>query len=298
MFRLLLNLTMLLIGLVLTKSWSIIEGTVGPILVGSAPVNGTNEVQTLTIDADGGTFKLKWRDRITAAITWSATNNTLIANIQAALTGVKAVQTLTFAGTISGGTFRLRYQNQETDAITWSSTNNTLVANIDAAIEALGNIGTAGVVTAVSTMTSGIGTITVTFAKRRVQPLFEITDVRLTGSGASVAVATTTAGVNGVLPDSAVTVAVGTMTAGVGTATITFDGADYGKQAQPTITVYNNSLTGTATLTVTETTPGVDATARGLLPGGHVIDTTGGVDYINTGTAQAPVYADVQADEA
>jgi hypothetical protein len=38
-----------------------------------------------------------------------------------------------------------------------------LVANIDSALEALGNIGTAGVGTAVGSMTAGVGTITVAF---------------------------------------------------------------------------------------------------------------------------------------
>lgn len=52
-----------------------------------APADGTNEVQTLTIGGspDGGTFKLKFDGQTTTAITWSATTNTLIANIQAAL---------------------------------------------------------------------------------------------------------------------------------------------------------------------------------------------------------------------
>jgi hypothetical protein len=62
-----------------------------------APVNGTNEVQTLTIGGtpDGGTFKLKYDGQITAAITWSATTGTLLANIQAAL---RALATIGSAG--------------------------------------------------------------------------------------------------------------------------------------------------------------------------------------------------------
>lgn len=73
-----------------------------------APGNGTNEVQTLTIGGTptGGTFKLAYEGQITAAITWSATNNTLLANIQAAL---RALATIGSAGvtctdsTLSGG---------------------------------------------------------------------------------------------------------------------------------------------------------------------------------------------------
>ncbi len=147
-----------------------------------APVAGTNEVQTLTIDAAGGTFKLKYDGFTTAAISWSATNN-------------------------------------------------TLVANIDAALEALPNIGTGGVVTAVGTMTAGVGTIT-----------------------------------------------------------ITFSGTNLAKRAVNTITVANNSLTGTATLSVAETTPGVDGTYRNAPKGAVLIDTTNGVHYINTGAAGAPTW--------
>lgn len=159
------------------------SGLNSPILNEGAPVNGTDEVQTLTIDATGGTFKLAFNGWTTAAIAWSAVNATLI-------------------------------------------------AAIDAALEALPNIGVGGVATAV-----------------------------------------------------------GTMTAGVGTATITFSGANVAKTAQPTITVSNNSLTGTATLSVAETTPGVTATARNAAVGGSLVDTTNRKAYINTGTVQgAPTW--------
>lgn len=144
-----------------------------------APGAGTSEVQTLTIDADGGTFKLGYGGYTTAAISWSATNN-------------------------------------------------TLRDNVDAALEALPSIGTGGVTTAVGTMTAGVGTLTITFA----------------GNLALKAVAT--------------------------------------------ITVANNSLTGTGTLTVEETTPGVDATLGD--PGAVIADTTNKKLYINTGTAAAPTW--------
>jgi hypothetical protein len=87
-----------------------------------------------------------------------------------------------------------------------------------------------------------------------------------------------------------VTTAVGTMTAGIGTLTVTFAG-NLGKRAVPTISVQNNSLTGTSpTLAVAETTPGVDASGLGAPIGAKLIDTTNGVDYINTGTAAAPTW--------
>lgn len=58
-----------------------------PILNAGAPSNGTNEVQTLTIGGTptGGTFKIAFEGFTTGAITWSATNGTLLANINTAL---------------------------------------------------------------------------------------------------------------------------------------------------------------------------------------------------------------------
>lgn len=162
----------------------IIEGSRPAYLqVTGAPSAGTSEVQTLTIDASGGTFKLAFDGQITAAITWSATNN-------------------------------------------------TLRDNVDAALEALTNIGTGGVTTAVGTMTAGVGTLTLTFA--------------------------------GPLATKAVN----------------------------TITVANNSLTGTATLSVAETTPGVNATHRGQ-PVGALLMRDNGTLYVNTGTGYSPTWTAV-----
>lgn len=88
----------------------IIEGSgLGdPILNAGAPVAGTNEVQTLTIGGTptSGTFKLAFDGFPTAAITWSATNATLLANINAALDllpngGTSAI--VATAGTLTAG---------------------------------------------------------------------------------------------------------------------------------------------------------------------------------------------------
>jgi hypothetical protein len=66
-----------------------------PLQNAGAPVNGTNEVQRLTIGGTptGGTFKLKFDGLTTGSITWSATNATLLANIQAALDALPNVGT-------------------------------------------------------------------------------------------------------------------------------------------------------------------------------------------------------------
>lgn len=148
--------------------------------------------------------------------------------------GTSEVQTITFGGTPTGGTFKLAFDGQTTAAISWSATNNTLRDNVDAALEALASVGTGGVTTAVGTMTAGIGTLTVTFA------------------------------------------------------------GNLANKAVPTITVADNSLTGTApTLAVAETTPGVDATFRGLSKGAQVNDTTNGLAYQNTGTATSPTFTKI-----
>jgi hypothetical protein len=152
----------------------------------------------------------------------------------APVAGTSEVQTITFGGTPTGGTFKLRFDGFTTAAITWSATNNTLRDNVDAALEALPNIGTGGVTTAVGTMTAGIGTLTVTFA------------------------------------------------------------GNLAKKAVATITVTDNSLTGTSpTVAVVETTPGVDAAGRGAAPGATLVDTTNGVAYINTGTALSPTWTKI-----
>lgn len=125
------------------------------------------------------------------------TTGKLFVTPTAPVNGVDEIQTLTYSGTITGGNVVLSFNNRQTGPIPWSATNATLVASIDSALEALSSIGTGGVTTAVGTMTAGIGTITVTFvgknAKLDVSLMTRISS--LTGSGAALAVATTTAGV-------------------------------------------------------------------------------------------------------
>ena len=81
---------------------------------------------------------------------------------------------------------------------------------------------------------------------------------------------------------------------GTGVYTITFSGADVAKRAQNLITVEDNTVLDASedavTLTVAEGTPGVKATALGALKGALLIDTTNGVLFINTGTAETPVW--------
>ena len=81
----------------------------GALVNAGAPVAGTDEVQTLTIGGTptGGTFKLSYKGQITTAITWTATDATLVANIDAALGALSTVggaaNVTTAAGTVSSG---------------------------------------------------------------------------------------------------------------------------------------------------------------------------------------------------
>lgn len=138
--------------------------------------------------------------------------------------GTDEVQTLTFAGN-TAGTFYLTLEGQETAAITWSSTNTTLFSNIDAALEALPNVGTGGVVVAVGTMTSGIGTCTATFSggDRAKQPLGGVMTRRMGTLDGTLTIARTTPGVSSSFRGAgkgavAVNTAAGTIFVNTGTA--------------------------------------------------------------------------------
>lgn len=86
----------------------IIEGAIDLRQFAGAPSAGTSEVQTLTIGGTptGGTFKIAFDGFTSGAITWSATNATLLANIQAALDAMPNVGTngcVAAAGTLTAG---------------------------------------------------------------------------------------------------------------------------------------------------------------------------------------------------
>lgn len=76
--------------------------------VAGAPVAGTDEVQTITFGGTptGGTFRLGYKGQTTDPISWSATNATLIANIDAALEALSTIGTgnvTTAVGTMTAG---------------------------------------------------------------------------------------------------------------------------------------------------------------------------------------------------
>jgi hypothetical protein len=82
---------------------------------------------------------------------------------------------------------------------------------------------------------------------------------------------------------------------GIGDVLLTF-GALRAKQAVDTVTVADNSLTGTApTLAIVQTQAGVDSAFRGWPVGQLVMDTTNKILYVNTGTSVAPTWTKVGA---
>ena len=117
-----------------------IEGALGGYQSAGAPSAGTNEVQTLTIGGTptSGTFTLTLDGITTAAITWSSTNATLLADINAktdarwgASSIVATAGTLTAGiGTIlltfSGGSLQKRAVNTMTATNNLSGTSPTL----------------------------------------------------------------------------------------------------------------------------------------------------------------------------
>jgi hypothetical protein len=66
-----------------------------PLIASGAPSAGTSEVQTLTIGGtpDGGTFTLSFAGFTTSAISWTATDATLVSAIDAALEALPSIGT-------------------------------------------------------------------------------------------------------------------------------------------------------------------------------------------------------------
>jgi hypothetical protein len=112
--------------------------------------------------------------------------------------GTDEVQTLTIGGTPTSGTFKLEFDGQVSSAIMWSATNNTLLANIQAALDAMANVGTNGIVASAGTLSSGIGTILLTFGANLTKLAVNLMTVylnSLAGSSPTLAIAETTPGV-------------------------------------------------------------------------------------------------------
>jgi hypothetical protein len=113
--------------------------------------------------------------------------------------GTDEVQTLTIGGTPDGGTFTITFEGHTTSAITWTAVDATLVAAVDAAMGALPSIGSASNITAAAgTISSGIGTITLTFvaAMGKKAVSLAVANSSLTGTAPTAVITETTPGVD------------------------------------------------------------------------------------------------------
>jgi hypothetical protein len=111
--------------------------------------------------------------------------------------GINEVQTLTIGGTPTGGTFKIVFDGHTSGPITWSATDLTLLANIQAALDAMPNVGTNGIVASAGTLSSGIGTVLLTFGANLTKLAVALATAvsSLTGTSPTLAIAETTAGV-------------------------------------------------------------------------------------------------------
>ena len=113
--------------------------------------------------------------------------------------GTTEVQTLTIGATPTSGSFKLSFKGQITSAIPWGTDDAALVTAIDTALGALSTIGGAGnVVVADTTITSGVGAVSITFAGSLAKldvPLIAVASNDLVGTGATIAIVATTPGV-------------------------------------------------------------------------------------------------------
>lgn len=124
--------------------------------------------------------------------------------------GTDEVQRLTIGGTPEAGSkFRLTYDGWTTEPIAWSATDATLVANVQAALDAIAPLDDGEVTVAEVSLTSGVGTISITFdgpnlSKRNV-PLAVASEFLKsdgTASTGTAAVTLTTAGVDATFRDA------------------------------------------------------------------------------------------------
>lgn len=205
-----------------------------------AELIGNNEVQTLTIDATGGTFTGTYGGQTTAAVAYNATAAVLKAALEALSTigtGNVDVQklrsrwTITQGASANAGQYKIRVTTNfgTTSADTQTTATiayNANTATVDAAVEALSNVGTGGAVCAVSSQTT-----TLVFLTSLGDVLVEVVDSTVNNSGVPISEAVTQTDLGGVYKITfqgalgntnvaAMTTTATSLTGGAGTATI------------------------------------------------------------------------------
>ncbi len=253
------------------------------------PTNGTNEVQTLTIGGTptAGSMKFTWNGNTSIAATWSATNATLIANIQAALDGLfnsggtSAANCIATAGTVSSGigtvliTFRGGYATGPQallaavssltgtvpTAVITRTTTGVQASNRMAPMGSLLTFTGMNCINEIQTLTIGgtpTGTFTITGATAQ-NPQQALTTAAITWSATNGTLLSnlqsaldTTFGTNNVIA------ALGTITSGVGTITLAFSNSF----AFAAMTLFTATGLTTGTTAIALTTAGGTASSR------------------------------------
>ena len=132
---------------------------------------------------------------------WGGGGGAIVPISGAPVVGTDTVQTLTIGGTPTGGTFTLTVAGRSTVPITWSNVNATLLAAINAAITTI--LGASQVVATAGTLAAGIGTILLTHSGTNVakstNALVGVGSNAMTGTAPTLAIATTTPGVDATL---------------------------------------------------------------------------------------------------
>lgn len=129
----------------------------------------------------------------------------VVNNAGAPVAGTNEVQTATFGGTwLNTEKFRLVYEGEVSDEITWTATDATLLSRINTALDAMTTLGTSWVVASAGTVSSGLGTVLLTFsggdtAKRNVNLITVSGNTSVDGT---LAIATTTPGVTATRRDT------------------------------------------------------------------------------------------------
>jgi len=111
--------------------------------------------------------------------------------------GTSCIQILTIGGTPDGGSIPIATNaGKLSPSILWDSNNTTLIANIQAGLDSL--FGTDETLVAEDSLSSGVGTISITFQNNsgsKVQPLLAVTN-NLTGTDPTADISMDTDGVD------------------------------------------------------------------------------------------------------
>lgn len=251
------------------------------------PINGTNAVHLLTIGGTptAGNIQFSFNNRISASATWSATNATLLANINTALAGLFGAGNVTATadsltsgiGTIYltfGGTYACVPQNTLIVAINnlTGTSPTAVITNSTTGVQATFRQATPGASllytggvnsNAVQTLTIGgspsTGAFTISGSTAQ-NPTQILTTASITWSATNATLlANIDAALDTTFGENNLEASLGTITSGVGTIVLTFQGTNAGA-AIPTFTAALGTFDGTLAIAST-TTGGVASTS-------------------------------------